>query len=67
MRLGKFMSKKIWKAKPKITMAPDSNNRRISMTMSNEMWDALDLLRDPSISVQECVRQIVATYLGFKR
>ena len=37
------MSKKIWKAKPKITMAPDKNNRRISMTISNEMWDAIKM------------------------
>ena len=60
------MSKR-FKTKAKITLPPDKNNKRVILTLSQNMWDQLNLIRDPSISIQETIRQIVGAYLGTGR
>lgn len=60
------MSKKRWKADKNIILPGDRKNVRMQLTISEDMWLSLDLIRDPSISIQECIRQIVAAYIGVK-
>jgi len=42
-------------------------NKRLMLTLTMEEWEMLNFAREPTHSVQECIRQIVRAYLGIEK
>ena len=58
---------KAFRPKKEITLYSSERNKRVLLTMDTELFEFLHMVRDPSHSLQETIRQILRAYCGLDK